>query len=70
MLNTSAYNGTLCGRLLALPSELKIFSFRLPAELRDRGGILAAIAPDFNRGYPVEARALPSTREGKLRRLT
>lgn len=54
MLPSSPYNGTLCSTLLSLPEHVRLFTARLPAGLRDRGGVVARVAPYFNRGYPVE----------------
>ena len=53
----------LCAALAALPQRLRIYTYRLPRGVA-APGLLPALAPYFNRGYPVEAYLLRHMRRG------
>ena len=64
-LNVSNYRSAkeLCKALLALPEDLRIHTYALPRAIT-RTGLLPALAPYFNRGYPVERYTLDNMRHG------
>lgn len=64
-LNVSNYRSAreLCKALLTLPQNLRIHTYALPRAVT-RTGLLPAIAPYFNRGYPVERYTLDHMRRG------